>query len=1165
MTLLETLRDRPPTHPREIAPQTLETADRLSQVVLGSGSFAGPKVCTPPNSSPLGAAELNLKSNRKRKRVEWSPWTEYRRPSGFTTTGLVVDDAQIRPIPPSRERKSSKSILKPYDRLVPVTSLCASSPSQRPPGEHRRGLAGMLESIVQQLAGEPRSPRLDAYLTLNRTLKQYGEIPDSSLTEKLPLFTQFIQRDVSAKIGASGALDAALITQALKLLITFVWMPQLSCHMTDEFCETMLKHAIAALESPHPHKAIAIHYMHLLAMQNFPTSLMTSERIDRIISALDSIGKRVKGKAVICESLGIYQKLVVQGRHVMVQRGRHWIDHLFIHMLSSDKEVRTRALSLGAEAGLALGTTSQMSRVVKNTLNRTVNEETFARCIEQRLTKAVVMKEVGPDVPKIWAIVILFLRSRPRQLEQWEHLKAWLLIIQKCFNAADQAVKAQANIAWNRMIYAIHPDEVTGSVMIRTLRQPIIGQLEKSGFEETDSRNIVLASLCSLLYYSLCPSAGLKQLDTYWEEYVFQIVVGSVIQKTKKVCYGLEILAALFDGTSQRPWHDYRAMDGKQISPEELPRLDPKWVRSRTHVVLDACQRVFETVPWIDELTEMAQVKRLWRNLMQTIADAGSVEVKLSDELMVAIAHILNFLQSIWDKGPCALNASGENATAIFIDRFAFLVTTTLTSLGPLAFTEKLLARKTGEVMEAIGTPSRRSLHHPRATATSPLAYLFQLLAKPGPGYKIDPAHYLLAKAILQACCNARLSTRSQLEILGDCMQNLPSFTSQDVDAEPLNSSLWQAVAESTITTVCALRVHMSSESEFNTADHHNIVTVIVGILDRGCDLSGEKSLSLWQDLFHSTMTSLSSQVRGAGCSTALIEPVANMLHYGPDRTDIASLLCRATYIVDKVPCEIYEELSGNRKLSKDTRIPDLGRTENPNALLEMINDMLITSYQLFSITSSARITQFLLAVKKLVASCPLPSSLFILSRVQNGVGMWIQDAEQKLPAEEPSPEGACLTVRMALFPISKSALTDCVKVLGLWTEINNAIRRSPHKNSFLLRSFEALIYAGLQSRIQTITISALALWHSTFAAEESLECPTRIKDTLDKLHSIAISHSLDSAHNADHEVCSPYLCGCRANLSRWPRLIHGPWQAKTIKVNCCIVMERRVRVSFLS
>jgi len=136
----------------------------------------------------------------------------------------------------------------------------------------------MLESVVQQLAGQSRDHRLDAYIALIGPLKAYEDIPDiHALQGKLGLLTQFIQRDVVAVTASTGASDTVLITQALKMLMALMRIPSAAQKLNQEFCAFIVDRSIDVLEDGKLPKAVVNHHLYLLGQQDFSRKVMTSK------------------------------------------------------------------------------------------------------------------------------------------------------------------------------------------------------------------------------------------------------------------------------------------------------------------------------------------------------------------------------------------------------------------------------------------------------------------------------------------------------------------------------------------------------------------------------------------------------------------------------------------------------------------------------------------------------------------------------------------------------------------------------------------------------------------------------------------------------------------------------------------------------------------------
>ncbi|KAI9831148.1 MAG: hypothetical protein M1819_005236 [Sarea resinae] len=959
---------------------------------------------TPPNEYPSSSAE----SGKSTKRVGFSPWTDYHKAPSYHSNSPGLEKI-LRPLPPSRERKSSKSILKPYDKLVPLLSTTNSTNTGGHSVHRFASFAAMLESVVQQLAREGRSSRLDAYISLSGTLKAYDGVPDAkAMAEKMGLFMQFIRRDMSARMPESDALDTQLITQALKLLTIFLWTPQLSENLNEEFRSFIIDHTISVLDDSRVSKAIINHYMHLLAHQKFSGRIMTADRANRIITSLATIEDRVTGSGIIGERLMVYGRLLNQSRAVMITRVGDWIEHLFSGMLSTVKEIRVRAITFGIESGLALGAVEKVSQAMMEIFDRDVDTEKFADYLGTSLNKMVTVKENGAVVPQIWSVVVLFLRSRcqcrrhrqleHRQLEHWEHFKLWLYTIQRCFNSNDLLIKFQANLAWNKLIFAINPDADTSLSIVKVLRQPIIGQLERRGSDKQSKkgRQMGFSSYCMLLYYALRPSATEKQLDLYWREYVSQLLQNSSFSmETSQAC---QLLNTLFRGP-QATWNENRAMENEQIKVEELPRLDPRWIRSRLHLILPVIRAIFKRGSANDSEGN-SRSEKVWHSLMQSMADAGTKEVTISLELMEAVAHVFNTLQEIWLEGPSAVSAT--NDTARFLKVFHNLVRSTVYCLGAVVFTEKIISRDSQNSFEAASTPSRRASRNGGALQ-SPLNHLLLILSRPSPATEGTTDCGDMAQMVLEASCQFRSSRKARLELLRDCI--LVVFPQSTNGSKSLQlSALWRVISESACAALSQKRDSspMTSDSPQPVGQEYREV---LRILEAGSRFADENVLEAWHKLFNKFIEVVRTETGDAGVILAVIEPMANGLRLqGPDQPDwvyVAKVIEKTTWPQNR------QALDRARKALWGT-VPSTQKSSNfdPfNHLYEMIDIALEAGYRRKPFGSND-ITAVLSALTGFIKSCQASYAGILLKRVQKGVALWAQDPEQKVNTSNPSLAG---------------------------------------------------------------------------------------------------------------------------------------------------------------
>ncbi|KAH0559014.1 hypothetical protein GP486_004374 [Trichoglossum hirsutum] len=1065
------LTPRPPTPPRD------SKASDARAVLLRDSK--------PQSNSPSSAGSAHLQTGGKaRKRVGFSPLrTSYHRLPTFS--GDSTYGAPLKPLPPSRELKSSKSILKPFEQPIPLQPTDFSGlPGQGISAHSYANFANMLQSVLQQLAGTVRSNRLDAYFAISGTLRAYqDETPDlEAMTKQMGLFMQFIQRDMCATLE-SGSLDTALITKALKLLTIFFCSPQLSGALTDEFCSFVMDHAIATVEDAQIPKVLTTHYVHLLMHQKFSHKVMTASRANRLVTALHQ--EHIKGTGLTADRLVVYQKLLSQARPVMISRAAEWMEHLLSSMLSPIKEIQCRAVEFGMEAGISLGAVKDVSRVISNLSNRETEGTIFVDYLGKRLSKMVADKEDGAHAARVWSVVVMFFRSRPHQLEHWEHIQLWLRVVQECFNSSDMATRNQASIAWNKLVYSISPDAETSEKTIKMLRIPISGPLDKKGNDKSsvNARQMALATLCNLLYYSLSPRAPSKQLDLCWNEHVEEVLVKVFLSGVSESDQACRILAALFDGRQPKPWAIDRATQSNAITPEELPRLDSKWVRSRTGKILNLIEVALSRVSWSDDLNDKAPIQRLWLNFTKTISDAGSLEVKISNELMESMAHMFNMFQRIWKLGPRALGVGANQPRDAFLKRFGFLIRAAMSHIGTICFTEKVLSLDSQQQFEAVSTPSHRSSsssHGPKLSV-SPVLHLFQLCLQLPAGVMITPLYYDMVREMLEACCNSRGSRRTRLELLKQCIQTLQTPTS--AYAEPTHiTAVWQVIAGLAENAMLMAAQEKALNSPQPVGHEYRDMRFV---LEWGAKNHQTYHFQTWKNLLVKFVDSVKQETGDGGVALAIVEPLAGVLKLEEANNNDGIILAYGSLTLEAA---VYPR---NRQAldAAQKALWGLGigvRRTPPfdpfDHLYQMINHLLIASYGSLLSINHDNVRAFLIQVSALIDRCPLSLLSNLLKRIQEGIGVWVEDLGHRLGEKD-------------------SGLLETV--LELWSGVGLAIPRLPRKDSFMLRNLSTLISCGLGSRRKTIANATADLWNSTFGQQNALDYPQKVKNALLRLRPI--------------------------------------------------------------
>ena len=1029
---LASIAARPPTPPKENNAKT--------SPCNGFGTFStSHALLETPDESPSSSAEcLKDSSEKTQKKVGFTLLgTQYHR---FSVDGHESDsDGQIRQLPRSRDCKSSKSILK-------VCTDNAEDPSTNQLlSFDNTNLPAMLRSTTQHLASASRSSRLDAYSTLLACLGAYDEVPEvQDIAEKVAEITGYVRRDVTAKNEKDGSLDIQIATQAVKLITVFLCTPSIANLFPEDFCSFILERSISSLEDQACPKILISHYMHLLGRQKFSSKYMTMDRVNRLITALDTVTPRVTGSRVVGYRLMIYQRLLGQAKGSMISRVGSWIDHLVSGMLSSIKDSRVRAIAFGVDASLQLGSTNSVSQACLDVFNRSgADGRKVVDVLCSRLIEMANTQEDGLHVPQIWSVVIMFLRSRRRQLETWEHLKAWLVVIQRCFNSYDGQTKLQANLAWNRLIFAINLDISTSNSMAKMLKQPIVSLLEQRSSTKNirSAKQIARSSYCTLLYYALRPTATHAQLDLYWNLYVYQILPSCLTASKVDTNHACNILSALFSGSGKsKPWQETRAHDGL-INPEDLPCLDPKWIRLRTPSIMLIFDKLFDSADWQLYENGDAPIVLAWRDFASALGNAGGKEVKISTDAMNAVAHIINEIKLLLKRNsklvqeretlPTDGTRTGQSET---FEKITILIKEAVARIGNIPFLERRLIRTSQDSFEAADSPSSRS-SRTSGSLNSPVAHLLNVLLR-DVQRDSDASSYLDSlKSVLNISLLPAASRKAQLSTL----RNLSRLLTSDGVHQKENSMIfWRLLAESASSALKQPQQHEAHNDSPQYPGHE--FREAVKILELGIQFRSTSNKPTWHELHTNIIDALQKDIGKEAINPVIIEPLAGSIGEDGSICDdfilaaITSMLETAQWPHSSHSMERVE-----RKLWGVTHVAPKVTSISDDKFHFVVGSLLSSSYASLEVLPLATVVLFISAITKMIASCPLEHTGMVLLRIQKGLAAWIEDTKGILSLRTSSPVGILSSEVRALdlFPAPLILSTAGQKSVGRASEID--------------------------------------------------------------------------------------------------------------------------------
>ncbi|OJD17480.1 hypothetical protein AJ78_02453 [Emergomyces pasteurianus Ep9510] len=1073
---------RPPTPPR---------SSSFNSAASQSDNQQPPSRRAPVPTPDDGSSPLNLspfpQSTGSSKRVNFSPLTSYIKPPPFTSSNNPKSRAPLRTLPPSNQCRPSKSILKAS------YSSPASPLSDEQPYNASDNLPAMLESISKQLAGDSRTSRADAYQQLLGALAAYKNIPDEgALVEIVEKFSQYIRRDICEVSGTYQPLDIKLVRQALNLFAMFIYKPKLSSRLSDDLKSSIIDHSISSLQNHSVPKSVTIEYMRVLSIQRFTPKIMTSNRVTLLLAVLKDITDRVEGKAVVAQRLAIYESLLLLAKPTMASQADLWMDHLITALLHNFKEVRTRAIRFGKLAGLMMCPHATVSSALREVLDVTLeNGSPFVLELCGRLAGMIQNPDSGTHVPQIWSIVILLLRSKRWPMDHWPHLKDWLLVIQKCFNCSDLTIKSQALMAWDLFVYSSPPTDTTSIDISKILFRPILSQLER---KKSDKQGVLFnrafTSYHKLLYYAFRPSASHRCLTYYWAVYIatpFSGNLNSDPANNDRLC---RILSSLLWNQQPKIWDEDKITinDVTTPGPDDLPRLDCKWIRSRLSIILPVFKSLFMTSAWSDDDLDKSCIGLAWTNLSKALGDASSKEITPSPESMRAIGVILGTLQRTWRTAPLSLNVNGDERNDTFYKRFQFLLTTVISYIGPGPFTDKLLSQISQDNFQTATTPT----HHRRPVdnnVRSPILHLLHLITLSPPplspsaslsSSKTGLAYFQLLNGIIEMGVQGKASRNAKLETLRQfaelCLEQ--SANVPDVSLECLASChyVWQNIAKLTMECLAASPIETEIKNRDDSAsnDYENITTILVA------GSGFEPVLTEWSKL----LDSFSSVVRVEKGETALasvIEALSGAIRSQPLTTTAGC--CAALLELAKFPA-IQDQLPP--PLHPPVNKPPFGHCQihpySYSNLIALASRVLKEIYVKITDIDYGCIARFLDSTTKFMDRCPPSFGLAFLGETQISLTYWLTDRDGLLTSRPDVNDSIIVSAR---------ALTrSTTKLLQKLAESEDA----------LLRKLSTLITSGLESRHKSTVNHFIKLWNNSFGLEETLAYPDNVETALRRL-----------------------------------------------------------------
>lgn len=1076
----------PPTPPKEKSLHEalngfIDLLEPDSDTKIKAASLETP----PPTSSPSRDNRRRSPSVHKKIRFLSEPtFSDELYPSDDALDRLVP----LRAIPPSKYQRSNKSILKrqPSSDDAVHPALDANYPLPEDHLEEKQTPITMLESVVKQLASGDYASRVDSYVTLNRAFKAYKNEPNrQALVAQIPQFQDFLRRDLAAVSQVTNAPDAKIISQALKLTANFFMDSSLPKRISIDFIGFLVDFCISGIEGLGLPKEVVKNQLYLLQLDRLLQRGLSSTRAVKVIEALSTIHDRVSGKNVLHLRLCIVEKFHTYASAALTSRPHAWVPFLFRGILHDSSYIRDLAINVASLCSIAFGRVKNVTSAVKAFFDETSSAGlTHFDEIHAHLTSLLETKHDILHVPRLCALVIMFMRGPQNRIEEWSRLTTWLRLFQNCLNSSDYALNIEAFTAWNFMIHASSPSKATSEQLRKSLPQPVVSIMRRPVRQDHMSfqvRSAALSTYCYLLNNAFKPPNSAEQSDLFWTEYVvnavaqFRIILETDLQSISR------ILSAFLRTSKLTVWdaNRYESTHENPVAPEEVPRLEPSWIRRNTASVLQVLEHLI--VAQLSLNCKHDYASGVFTDFLWAVDEAGKRDIKLSSDLKCCLANVLSMMQRLMASTSLPRR---HNAVVKVLVQFARCLQT---SLGPALLEERLLIRQENGDFDVLRSPARTS-SEPQST-TSLIIGVMSSSSKSG-----DLDSECTSK--LQEFLSAGLQPLAQRKAKLHTLRNYARQTIVKDDAAKQDLWLWRSVA-SVASNVLALECNGSDASARDQGLAHDY-RYIVQILEVGFQLPGQDFHDTYAHLVNKFITVVKAETGDAGVLLAVATPIVEALlrigvHVIPD----AALICLTALLQAPIngPNDRMVEKTKRLLWKDDEMAAPIVDDDWLVPLCTIINDLLVLNFGTIG-QHTEPVTAFVEALKTLSEESMIMSRTTFLSTCQTGLCAFAKHA-------------------------SPTADRNHAHVVA-WNRVLHLLTRTSQEDAASIRELQNLLCAGFGSNNLEIASSTVEWWNSHSENFDNIECPSELYNTLVKLH--AVAHvNLPSLSHAQHGTDMPH------------------------------------------
>ncbi|QIX01619.1 hypothetical protein AMS68_007136 [Peltaster fructicola] len=1087
--VMPSMTSRPPTPPQDTDEDIEDALAFLNSDIEPEKSSRPPSQhissSTPPNSSPLRSSTLISNANII-KRVEFLSTPTFHPPANSLLEASSPKSSPAR----SKLLRPSKSILKLGSTSPLPTPDDSDTHSSYFTSQLPESFAKMLDSTLKQLDSTSKYSRLDAYLAINGALATYEDVPNhQEVSRHMNAFQRLILRDTVLR-GTNESTDMQLAAQAFKLAARILAWDDFRVATDANFQASILDRTIAASEQAAVAKPIIKSALGLLAHQDFTTTILTPLKVDRVLTALQTIEERCPGTNGIAIRITIYRRLIRQAPSVMLARIKDWLQHLLNGMLSDISDVRNRAIEVCNYAAMEFGGNASATKALHDLLEIETEKEStrYYEHFTLRLAHFTKSEKVRSSVPMIWSALVLFHRSSKMPIQSWRRFRSWITIMQPCLCSSDSELRCQAHSAWRKLIYVVRPDSTMSTNFVAVLMKPMRTGFERKGADKRSKelRRLALDGYFNLLHYALRPDLTFDSLDFAWDNFVVDTVELMAGASTKGRHFASRILRGLFTPNTGA-WNPTAALQPKAILPEDLPRIDARWIRSRLSKILPLVDLVLLPMLESPEGQDCTTELEMWSSLLQSVLQAGAQEVRVSMELKAAIVDLLNAFQNLSTR---TAQTAAEMDVSRVQKRLSELQFMAFTRLGAAHLVENfvILEPQTGTAMSA---------QNPRSAAGSqgnitPLDFVLTYAAAVSSSF---------VEAVLTMYCSSKSSSAGKVQLISKTWQTLVSR--QDCIYGNL-TTIWTAVASILTCLIDTEKDRMSAPLSPEALQELGTCKAILSAAFKLAEVDSNALLNF--ETLTTRAIRLARDLAGeAGPELALVEPLSKAALAEQDTYSLSVVQRFVLAVLPSVSWTQHPQAEG-RALKALIGVAGIHKTGSMTLeqYVRLVNQVMCSCYGDTTDHSDPTVA---LETLRLLCNTLNPDDGCgeqVMQRLAPGICAWVEDTEDRLR--------------------TMSETSGLLRSQS-WSIVLSLLRMEMSKNTFNKALVEQLLMAGLRSTSLEIVNNTIELWNSTFELQETLKHSDDLQQVLRALNTVAIIRMPRLSVSTDEPLLSLPAC----------------------------------------